>query len=187
MIEKCQMSKDTSSNIELVITAPVGFERTLAYDVGARSTLGVLVELFAASTERVVIAAPFLQFGYGASGGTLEGALNSAVYRGVNVDIVSTGLGLSTVQISNLEQNARGKIRLFRPSANLADEAIIGSHAKFCVADMIHAYIGSANLTGAGLSGHLELGVLVHGDVAKRVSDFWLHCVDVGLFVCVCL
>jgi hypothetical protein len=47
----------------------------------------------------------------------------------------------------------------------------------------IAAYIGSANLTGPGLAGHIELGVLVRGAVAKQVEEFWILCHQLGLFV----
>jgi phosphatidylserine/phosphatidylglycerophosphate/cardiolipin synthase-like enzyme len=56
------------------------------------------------------------------------------------------------------------KLTLFRPAANVIDEERLGSHAKFCVADGESAYVGSANLTGPGLAGQLEMGLLVHGE-----------------------
>ena len=60
---------------------------------------------------------------------------------------------------------------------------IVTSHAKFCVSDGVAAYIGSANLTGPGLAGHIELGVLVRGPVARQVEELWLLCNQLGLFV----
>jgi phosphatidylserine/phosphatidylglycerophosphate/cardiolipin synthase-like enzyme len=74
-------------------------------------------------------------------------------------------------------------MRLFQPSAELGGEHTLGSHAKFCVADGESAYVGSANLTGAGLSGQLELGLLVHGEVARQIEQFWDYAVENGLFV----
>jgi phosphatidylserine/phosphatidylglycerophosphate/cardiolipin synthase-like enzyme len=59
----------------------------------------------------------------------------------------------------------------------------LGSHAKFCVADGRRAYVGSANLTGPGLSEHLEIGLLVHGKVAKQIEELWLYSVEIGMFV----
>jgi phosphatidylserine/phosphatidylglycerophosphate/cardiolipin synthase-like enzyme len=53
---------------------------------------------------------------------------------------------------------------LFRPHANIADEGWLGSDAKICLADDWHAYIGSTNLTGPGLSSNLGMGVVVHGE-----------------------
>jgi phosphatidylserine/phosphatidylglycerophosphate/cardiolipin synthase-like enzyme len=63
------------------------------------------------------------------------------------------------------------------------DPRLLGSHAKFCVSDGVAAYIGSANLTGPGLAGHIELGVLVRGPVAKQVEEFWMLCHQLGLFI----
>jgi len=45
------------------------------------------------------------------------------------------------------------------------------------------AYVGSANLTGPGLSDHLELGLLVHGQVAKQIEEMWQYSIEIGLFV----
>ncbi len=43
-------------------------------------------------------------------------------------------------------------------------------HAKAVVADRIDAIIGSANLSLRGMMENYELGIRVHGEVAKRVS-----------------
>src|SRR5205807_1622687 len=103
--------------------------------------------------------------------------------RGVGVDVVSTGRSLATIDVAALRRGARGVLRLFRPLANLQDEERLGSHAKFCLADGTVAYVGSANLTGPGLSEHVELGLLVRGDIARQIWDFWESCVEIGLFV----
>jgi phosphatidylserine/phosphatidylglycerophosphate/cardiolipin synthase-like enzyme len=51
------------------------------------------------------------------------------------------------------------------------------AHLKVLTADTSSAYIGSANITGAGLTGdNLELGVLVRGPavaVVERVLDLY--------------
>jgi phosphatidylserine/phosphatidylglycerophosphate/cardiolipin synthase-like enzyme len=179
------MIGSASNSVELVITTPKVYGVELAYHTGCRTTTGALVELIATARRRIVIAAPFLQSGYGISGGLLEEALSSAIQRGVSADIVSTGTGLEAVAVNRLQYCAMGRVRLYQPLANLEHEAVLGSHAKFCIADCAHAYIGSANLTCAGLSGHLEMGVLAHGSLAQQVSDFWEHCVEIGLFTCV--
>jgi phosphatidylserine/phosphatidylglycerophosphate/cardiolipin synthase-like enzyme len=101
----------------------------------------------------------------------------------VDVDVLSTGHGLQAIDQAYLMQYARGKLRLFLPAANLADDQQLGSHAKFCVADGKLAYVGSANLTGRGLSGQIEMGVLIRGTVANQIKLFWDHAVELGLFV----
>ena len=170
---------------QLVITAPQPYGTELAYRTRCRTTLGVLTQLMAQAKTHVIISAPFLQAGEGISSGALSVALHAALQRGVDVDIVSTGQGLQTVDTSGLQHQAKGRLRLFRPQANITNERHLGSHAKFCLADQDNAYVGSANLTGPGLSGHLEMGLLVKGEVARNIGTFWLYCLEVGLFVLV--
>ena len=59
----------------------------------------------------------------------------------------------------------------------------LGSHANFCVANRELANVGSANLTGSGLSGQVEMGVLIRGSVARQIDQFWDYSTEVGLFV----
>jgi phosphatidylserine/phosphatidylglycerophosphate/cardiolipin synthase-like enzyme len=131
----------------------------------------------------VVIAAPYLQQGHGLSAGPIAEALKGALRRGVDVDIMSTARSLSTLNGSELRRGAPGRLRFFRPAANIAHEKKLGSHAKFCVVDACQAYIGSANLTGPGLGEHVEIGLLVRGEIAIQLRTFWEFCVHVGLFV----
>ena len=168
-------------SVELVITGPESFTEALAYRLRCRTTLGVLTQLVAEAERRVVISAPFMQAGYGLSAGPICEALRFALARGVSVDVISSGKSLSNVSADF--KHALGAFRTFRPHANIADEKFIGSHAKFCVADGRAAYIGSANLTGRGLSGQVELGVLVRGEPAAQIEEFCDYCIKVDLFV----
>lgn len=176
------MSKDAEPPAELVITAPEPYGAALAYRARCRTTLGALTQLLAHAKRHVIIAAPFLQTGAGLSAGPLAEALRAALQRGVDVDIVSTGQGLQTLNVAALRQGAQGRVRLFRSSANLEDEQRLGSHAKFCVNDVALAYIGSANLTRPGLDEQFEMGVLVRGAVARQVWEFWDYLLEVGMF-----
>lgn len=45
-------------------------------------------------------------------------------------------------------------------------------HAKLLVADGVHAYVGSANMTGASFEASLELGVILSGEAARQLSRF---------------
>lgn len=141
--------------------------------------------MLAQSKKYAIIAAPFMQPGYGLSSGPIADALRSALSRGVNVDIVGTGRGLQSLDTAWLSENAQGYLRLFQPSANIENENILGSHAKFCVVDGVAAYVGSANLTGPGLGKHLEMGVLVQGEIARQIEEFWRYALDIELFVSV--
>src|SRR5207244_363595 len=137
--------------------------------------------LMAQAQRHVVIAAPFLQIGHGLSNGPLADALRAALQRGVSVDVVSTRHGLETLGTLYLQQNMLGKLRLYRHRTNVEDEQRLGSHAKFCIADGEQAYVGSANLTGPGLSEHFEMGLLVRGEVVQQIEEFWLYAVEIGL------
>lgn len=171
------------STADLVITAPQTVAGSLAYAARCRQTVGVLAELMAGASDRLVIAAPFLQPGAGLSSGVLNTALKHTLKRGVKVDLVSTGQSLLTVDVEGLRRLTTGALRLFRPVMNLLDEKALGSHAKFCVADGASAYVGSANLTGPAMSGQVELGILVRGPLARQIEEFWHLCVQLGLFV----
>ena len=86
---------------------------------------------------------------------------------------MSTLAGLQAIAKQGLHKDAKGRLRFYRPQANVQDERRLGSHAKFCVCDGMHAYVGSANLTMPGLSDHLELGVLIHGEPPHQIESFW--------------
>lgn len=170
------------STLDLVITAPAEMISRLAYSARCRQTLGVLTELIAMATDRLIISAPFLQPGAGISTGVLNAALKSALRRAVKVEIVTTSQSLAGLDIASLKRAGPGCLRVSQPTTNVLDPRSLGSHAKFCVADGVAAYIGSANLTGPGLSEHIELGVLVRGPVAKQVEEFCMLCHQLGIF-----
>lgn len=177
------MFNNTDPLVELVITAPEPYGLTLAYTTGCRTTIGVLTMLMAQAQRSVIIAAPFMQEGHGLSDGPLAYALRAALQRGINVNVISTKQGLQTLDALYSQQNMLGKLRLYQHRANVEDEHRLGSHAKFCIADGEQAYVGSANLTGPGLSEHFEMGLLVRGEIAQQIEEFWLYSVEIGLFV----
>lgn len=170
-------------NAELVMTVPEPYGPYLAYHTQCRTTIGVLVQLLSRAKHRVIIGAPFIQSSYGITGGVLAGSLQAALRRSANIEVLSTGSSLQVIEQDGLLKEVSGNLQLYRPSANLSDEHKLGSHAKFCVVDGESAYIGSANLTSPGLSSQLELGVLVHGEIAQQVEQFWDYAVTIGLFV----
>lgn len=169
--------------VEFVITAPEPYGAELAVRTRARMTLGVLTQLVAQADHYLVIAAPFIQRGAQLYRDPLWIALKGALQRGVNVDVVTTASGLQALDVASLCGIARGCMRFFQPKANVLDERELGFHAKFCLSDGLHAYIGSANLTGGGLYGNLEMGLLVHGELAQQVEQFWRYLLEIGFFV----
>ncbi len=170
--------------VQLVITAPQKYGMDLAAYAECRTTLGILTQLFAHAKNKVVVAAPFLQQGAGLSGGPLRTTLDATLRRGIDVDVASTSRGLETLAALPGEWKAYpGRLRLFRPEGEDEERRRLGSHAKFCISDRDSAYVGSANLTGPGLDGNLEIGVMVRGEVAQQLERFWRHAVEIGLFV----
>lgn len=168
--------------VELVITAPEAFAASLALRSRARMTLGALTQLISQTQKHVLLSVPFIQEG-DTVGAPIYLALQSALRRRVNVDIVTTHTGLAVVRERNIGQDANGRLRYFRPQANIENEHKIGSHAKICVCDGTHAYVGSANLTMPGLNENIEMGLLVHGEVALQISRFWNSLIDQGILV----
>jgi phosphatidylserine/phosphatidylglycerophosphate/cardiolipin synthase-like enzyme len=177
------MSSNRTTSAELVITTPEPYGAYFAERIECRVTIGVLTQLIAQAKRRIIISAPYLQEGFGLSSGPIADALQTGLKNGINVGILSTGSSLRTIDRRILENKSNGKLVLYQPAANLADSKQIGSHAKFCVVDGERAYIGSANLTGPGLSKHLEIGVLVSGEIAKKMEELWYYSIEIGLFV----
>jgi phosphatidylserine/phosphatidylglycerophosphate/cardiolipin synthase-like enzyme len=180
------------STASLVITAPEPYARGLAYAARARITIGALTQLFAEARESVVIAAPFVQSEAIFEIGVLSNALRESLDRGVVVDIMSTKENLALSTFQELVEKWPQGVRLFYPSFPSSDISSIGSHAKFCIRDSEAAYVGSANLTlpalgGLKLSGrarrqHFEMGLLVSGEIAFQLRQFWNYSVGVGIF-----
>lgn len=166
--------------VELVMTVPEPHNTHLVYQMECRTTLGVLVQLINNAEDRIIISAPFIQSNKDNVVSIIINAISLALQRGVYVDFLSTGSNIQEIKhnILNLKN-----LKFFQTSANSYNEQIIGSHAKFCVADGKSAYIGSANLTSPGLIGQLELGLLVHGGIAHKIEDFWDYLIELGLIV----
>lgn len=177
------MTDKTDPPVELVLTVPEPYGGLLAYNTRCRTTIGVLIQLITEAERLIIIAAPFIQAGYGLSSGIIADALSSALRRGVDIDIMSTGKGLQAVDREQLMYAAKGRLRFFQPVPHREDEQQLGSHAKFCIADGERSYVGSANLTYHGLSGQVEMGVLIRGSVARQIQDFWDYAVEVGLYI----
>lgn len=162
-----------NSQVELVLTLPQSFGPEMAYLVHARTTLGALTQMVAQAQHELVMAAPYIK-GEILGQGILQNALQHAVEkRHVELNIVTTGESLDSFTNITWIMANRARVHFFCPKGNVDIEQNLGSHAKFCIADGQIAYIGSANLTFLGLHQHLEMGVLLHGELAKQVSDFW--------------
>lgn len=169
------------SAVEVVITAPEPYAATLAFRARARLTLGVLTQLIASAQQYVILSVPYVQEN-DSVGTPIYLALQSALTRGVDIEIVSTLVGLQAIAKKGLQKGAKGNLSFYQPSANVRNKHRLGSHAKLCVCDGRQAYVGSANLTMPGLSHNLEIGVLVHGKPAHQIESFWRLAFEEGLF-----
>lgn len=176
-------ARRSEAQVEVVVTAPEPFGAELVSRFGVRTTLGVLTELLASARHHVVIAAPFIQGAEGLHAGPLGMALIAALKRGVQVDLISTGASLAGLDLGSLRELAGTRFRTFQPRGNVDDPRMLGSHAKFFLCDADLAYVGSANITQKGISGHLEMGVLLHGRPVQQVFALVRALLESGYFI----
>lgn len=158
---------------EFVITVPKSLGAVFAYRAKARLTMGALVQMVAKAQQEIVISAPYLQSEQIFGRSDLAIALESATNRGVKLKIMSTGGNLQLIRGLDWVISNQANIEFYQPQMNIERPEYLGSHAKFCIVDQSSAYIGSANFTYLGLHEHLEMGVVVHGEVAERIARFW--------------
>lgn len=168
---------------ELVITAPQDEQTQLAYEVGARTTLGVLTTLIAQASIKLTILSPFVQPNEALDKEPLLSAFKSALSKEIRIEIASTNNGLEALFKSKIVKENVQKIRFYQATANYENENVLGSHAKIYLADGNKAYIGSANLTRPGLSQHLEMGILATGHLAEQVASTWKYLLINGYFI----
>ncbi len=130
---------------------------------GLRRTTGeTLVRLVSQSTRTLYLAAPFIDWP-GMS--LLADALSAATARGVKLQIflpVRSTHGHRALAELEVIIRSEGDVANYSVAA-LRDDAP-WAHLKVLSSDSVAAYLGSANITGAGISGpNLELGVFVRG------------------------
>lgn len=167
----------------LVITAPGSLEPGLVKELGARTTPGTLVDLIHRSKKDLLVATPFITAEPEYVGGeSVYSAIKSASSRGVLVRLFLTNEGGRSFVQMGLNKAFKNS-QVFVPSRLHVPEGHLGSHAKVLIADQTSAYIGSANMTTPGLHGHLEIGVLVEGDLAAQCRDLIERLIEGGFFV----
>jgi phosphatidylserine/phosphatidylglycerophosphate/cardiolipin synthase-like enzyme len=131
-----------------------------------RHTAGVLLDLVDRAALEIWLAAPFVDRD---AVDFLTDSLIGAGRRSVIVAVItSTGQGVHFVELAgrwNSEPDVRGRLRVSEVQTHLSS---LGSHAKVIVVDSQRGYVGSANLTAAGLGRHVEIGVELAG---PQVAD----------------
>lgn len=157
---------------DLVASLPTG----TPLPPGLRRTTGeTLMQLVSQSTKTLRLAAPFIDLP-GIS--FLADALNAATARGVKLQILlptrSTHAGGALDELETAIEHD-GNIANYSVATLRYDAP--WAHLKVLCSDSVAAYIGSANVTGAGIAGpNLELGILVRGQavtVVERVLDLY--------------
>lgn len=138
---------------------------------GLRRTTGeTLVQLVVQARKTLRLAAPFIDRpGLSFIGDALAAATARDVALEVLLPTRSThaddALGELQATISN--DGVAGNFRISRLRFDAP-----WAHLKVMTSDSVAAYIGSANVTGAGIAGrNLELGVLVHGATVSVVEE----------------
>ncbi len=171
------------SEPEIVLTAPPELNAGQFLRSPYRETLGAITQLVAGARRHIILGSPFLEFKEVLCVGPIGGALAAAMNRGVRVDLVSTKANLVGIPVGAVGSgDIPSRLRLFQPVGNRSDERSLGSHAKFCLVDHEHAYLGSANLTEKGMTEHLELGVIVHGAAARHLWAIFEQLFRTGYF-----
>ena len=133
-----------------------------------RHTAGVLLDLVDRATIEIRLAAPFIDR---AAVDFLTDSMIGAARRSVTVAVItSTGQGVHFVELVrrwNSESDVRGRLRVSEVQTHLSS---LGSHAKVIVVDSQWGYVGSANLTSAGLGRHVEIGVELAGSQVAELT-----------------
>jgi phosphatidylserine/phosphatidylglycerophosphate/cardiolipin synthase-like enzyme len=152
---------------DLVASLPAG----TALPPGLHRTTGeTLVQLIVQATTSLRLVAPFIDRPGLAF---LGDALAAATARGVGLEILlptrsthaDDALDELTTTIARSGHPDHFAVSRLRYDAPWA-------HLKVLTSDSVAAYIGSANVTGAGIAGHnLELGVLVRGHMVAVVEQ----------------
>ena len=135
-----------------------------------RTTGETLITLVTQSTTALRLVAPFIDLP-GIS--YLADALAAAAARGVRLEIM---LPTRSTHAEGALHELRSTVVNEGNGANFSIAAIRDdapwAHLKVLTSDSTAAYIGSANVTGAGLAGHnLELGILVRGPAVAIVEQ----------------
>lgn len=163
--------------VEFVITVPEKVSTDLCIKADARQTASVLIDIFLSARKYVILSSPFLQDF--ATNENLELSIQTALARNVKLIIISTGESLKGINLKRFKKN----ITVYQPADNAKNSKVLGSHAKFCLADGELVYIGSANITIPGLGKHIEMGVLGKKQLAKKVEKFWNYLSEYGFLV----
>ncbi len=133
-----------------------------------RHTAGVLLDLVDRATLEIRLAAPFVDRD---AVDFLTDSMIGAGRRSVTVSVItSAGQGVHFAELArqwNSDPGVRSRFRVLEVQTHLSS---LGSHAKVIVVDSLRGYVGSANLTAAGLGRHVEIGVELAGPQVAELT-----------------
>jgi len=122
--------------------------------------------------RELLLMTPFLQVG---GVHLLQRELQDALYRGVSITMISHDLhDIKSPQSQALETLRREAERMaasFKAYAAQPQSGLL--HAKLVVADRERVVLGSANMTGYGLSMNFEVGVILGSPYAEQVASMY--------------
>ena len=158
---------------ELCATIPNGLDEMVekALRVHTLDLRAALLDLIASADRRIVLASPFWDL---QTANELAEALAKRLEAGVSVDLlgrfVPKDREIERLLLRRLRKYHKCQIFAWHKKGN--DRALTTFHFKAAVIDDgLRAYLGTANLTFAGLRTVMELGWIVQGDPAKRLLE----------------
>ncbi len=151
------------------------------YELKGSTYREIIIEVINLTKEDLLLISPFLaERGMAAITESLLGAL----HRGVAVTIITHSVeDIGSDQSRAIEDLRREALRM---SANLtiytsppANHHLL--HGKLCLSDRQKLILGSANITGPGLHGHFEAGVILGNKQAEEAAKIVSGLIESGL------
>lgn len=169
--------------IDICVALPTGVPFEIAEEVQLTTVdlrAGIL-NVVTSSERRVVLSAPFWD---GETAEDLGAILLKCADKGVQVDLLTRQIDRSESPLGDfwLRAISHQSVRVFAWETRNADDrfGVQTFHFKCAVSDNGRsAYLGSANLTSAGLRSRMEMGAILRGPAAVRISrvvDSALRC-----------
>lgn len=174
----CRGTEEEYADLKIVWTLPMQHPDA---EVLGSSYRGALLKAIDASQEELMITSPFLE----ESGvNCLTQAVLRALSRNVEITVITCSANdigsYQSKALENLRREAVGrgkKMRVF----SICEKANFIFHAKIVVSDAKHFVVGSANVTGRGLGGHVECGVSGSGPQAEVIANVLSKTIESGI------
>jgi phosphatidylserine/phosphatidylglycerophosphate/cardiolipin synthase-like enzyme len=162
----------------VVWTLPADIERALGSE--SSTYLPVAIELINSAKSRLLLVSPYLER---KGVGLLTMALLSALHRGVETIVLTHGVSQLNSQaaaaVEELRREALGRPGSLTIYSSREDAVLL--HPKIIVVDGMAAVVGSANLTGAGMTRNFEAGVVLGPLEAQEIERIVLGAIARGV------